>query len=115
VLITRAGHAFRVRTGAGGHFSIALRPGLYAVRVVPAATIGSGLSPRSIRVPAAFIAGKSDWGTYQFPGSFERMQSTACERMTACHLVEGAGHWVQQEQPEETNRLLLSFLRELPA
>ncbi|HXI37098.1 MAG TPA: alpha/beta hydrolase, partial [Burkholderiales bacterium] len=70
---------------------------------------------RSIRVPAAFIAGKSDWGTYQFPGSFERMQSTACERMTACHLVEGAGHWVQQEQPEETNRLLLSFLRELPA
>ena len=51
LIFTRAGHAFRVRTGAGGHFSIALRPGLYAVRVVPAATIGSGLSPRSIRVP----------------------------------------------------------------
>ena len=52
LVFTRAGHAFRVRTGAGGHFSIALRPGLYAVRVVLAATIGSGLSPRSIRVPA---------------------------------------------------------------
>ena len=51
LIFTRAGHAFRVRTTAGGHFSIALRPGLYMVRVVPATTIGSGLSPRSIRVP----------------------------------------------------------------
>ena len=27
------------------------------------------------------------------------------------HLVEGAGHWVQQEQPEVVTRLLLDFLR----
>jgi pimeloyl-ACP methyl ester carboxylesterase len=27
------------------------------------------------------------------------------------HLIAGAGHWVQQEQPEETARLLLRFLR----
>ena len=47
----RAGNAFRVRTGTGGHFSIALRPGVYAVRLVPATTIGSGLSPRTVRVP----------------------------------------------------------------
>ena len=51
LVFTRAGHVFRVRTGTGGHFSIPLRPGLYAVRVSPATTIGSGLSPRSIRVP----------------------------------------------------------------
>jgi pimeloyl-ACP methyl ester carboxylesterase len=25
-------------------------------------------------------------------------------------LVDGAGHWVQQEQAEETSRLLLEFL-----
>jgi hypothetical protein len=48
---TRAGHVFRVRTGVGGHFSIALHPGIYAVRVVPTATIGSRLSPRAVRVP----------------------------------------------------------------
>jgi pimeloyl-ACP methyl ester carboxylesterase len=30
--------------------------------------------------------------------------------MTGVHLVEGAGHWVQQEQPEEVSRLLLAFL-----
>ena len=26
------------------------------------------------------------------------------------HILPGAGHWVQQEQPGETNRLLLDFL-----
>jgi pimeloyl-ACP methyl ester carboxylesterase len=26
------------------------------------------------------------------------------------HLVEGAGHWVQQERPAETNAALLAFL-----
>ena len=51
LVFTRAGHVFRVRTGIGGHFSIALLPGLYTVRVVPTAMIGSRLSPRSIRVP----------------------------------------------------------------
>jgi pimeloyl-ACP methyl ester carboxylesterase len=30
--------------------------------------------------------------------------------MLACHLVDGAGHWVQQERPEATVRLLLEFL-----
>jgi pimeloyl-ACP methyl ester carboxylesterase len=31
--------------------------------------------------------------------------------MIGCHLVDGAGHWVQQEQPSEVSRLLLGFLR----
>ena len=36
--------------------------------------IFSGLT---IDVPSCFIAGESDWGIYQKPGEFERMQS--CE------------------------------------
>ena len=39
------------------------------------------------------------------------MQTKACTDMIGCHLVEGAGHWVQQEQPAEVSRLLLEFLQ----
>jgi pimeloyl-ACP methyl ester carboxylesterase len=66
---------------------------------------------RAIDVPSMFIAGSSDWGTYQRPGVFERMQQSACTRMVGCHLIEGAGHWVQQEQPDRVSELLLRFLR----
>ena len=68
-------------------------------------------SGRTIDVPSCFIAGKSDWGVYQKPGDFETMQEKACTRMVACHLVEGAGHWVQQEQPGQVSTLLLQFLK----
>ncbi len=66
---------------------------------------------RTIVVPSMFIAGAMDWGIYQTPGALETMQSDACSRMSDCHLLDGAGHWVQQEQPEPVVRLLLSFLR----
>jgi pimeloyl-ACP methyl ester carboxylesterase len=65
---------------------------------------------RTIGLPACFIAGDKDWGTYQVPGALERMQRHAFARMEAIHLVPGAGHWVQQEQPQATSRLLLEFL-----
>lgn len=67
---------------------------------------------KTIDQPSMFISGASDWGTYQSPGNFERMQRQVCTDMRAVHLVEGAGHWVQQEQGEETSRLLIEFLRE---
>ena len=60
--------------------------------------------------PQLFIGGKSDWGVYQNPGDLEKMQKTACTRMLGTHLVDWAGHWVQQEQPEEVSKLLLEFL-----
>jgi pimeloyl-ACP methyl ester carboxylesterase len=69
------------------------------------------LAGRAIDVPSMFIAGAADWGVHQKPGEFERMQSKACTDMRACHLVDGAGHWVQQEQPERTSALLIDFLR----
>ncbi|MCA1412722.1 alpha/beta fold hydrolase [Bradyrhizobium sp. NBAIM20] len=65
---------------------------------------------RSIDVPSCFISGKQDWGTYQRAGAFETMQRSACTKMLGCHLVDGAGHWVQQEQPAAVSRLLLDFL-----
>jgi len=32
--------------------------------------------------------------------------------MLGCHLLDDAGHWVQQEQPERVSELLIEFLRE---
>ena len=69
-------------------------------------------SGRIIDVPSCFISGKQDWGTYQRPGVFETMQSTACTRLLGAHLVDGAGHWVQQERPDQVGRLLLQFLKQ---
>jgi pimeloyl-ACP methyl ester carboxylesterase len=69
-------------------------------------------SGRTIDVPSMFIAGKSDWGAYQNPGALERMQKTACTHMAGTHFIDGAGHWVQQEQPEEVSTLLIQFLRD---
>jgi pimeloyl-ACP methyl ester carboxylesterase len=72
-------------------------------------------SGKTIDVPSCWIAGKQDWGTYQRPGVFETMQTTACTHMIGCHLVEGAGHWVQQEQPLEVSHRLLEFLKKARA
>ncbi len=66
---------------------------------------------RTIDVPSCFIAGRRDWGVYQKPGDFERMQERACTRLLGCHLVNDAGHWVQQEQPTKVAELLVEFLR----
>ena len=69
---------------------------------------------RTIDQPSMFIGGKSDWGVFQNPGALERMQKVACTRMVGVHLVDGAGHWVQQEQPEAVSRLLVEFLQRKP-
>ncbi len=80
-------------------------------------TEGAGLGElqvfagRSIDVPSVFIAGRSDWGIYQSPGAIERMQGAGCSAMRGVHLIEGAGHWVQQEKPDEVTELLLGFLK----
>jgi pimeloyl-ACP methyl ester carboxylesterase len=68
---------------------------------------------RTIDVPSCFIAGKSDWGSYQRPGGdMIKMQKDAVTNMLGCHLVDGAGHWVQQEQPDKVSALLLDFVKQ---
>jgi len=69
----------------------------------------SRFSGQRITVPSAYIAGAADWGIHQSPGAFERMQSV-CTQLRSCQILPGAGHWVQQEQAEAVNRLLLEFV-----
>ena len=71
-------------------------------------------SGRTIDQPSMFVSGKSDWGVYQNPGAVERMQKDICTRMTGVHLLDGAGHWVQQEQPAAVSKLLVEFLQRKP-
>ena len=68
-------------------------------------------SGRTIDVPSMFIAGAQDWGIYQTHEAIERMQGSVCTQMRGCHLINQAGHWVQQENPTEVISLLLTFLR----
>ena len=68
---------------------------------------------RTIDQPSLFIAGARDWGIHQRPGALERMDGQACTDLRGLHLLDGAGHWVQQEKSAEVNRLVLDFLRSL--
>jgi pimeloyl-ACP methyl ester carboxylesterase len=66
---------------------------------------------RTIDVPSSFMSGKQDWGVYQNPGALERLEKSITTTYRGTHLIDGAGHWVQQEQPEALTRFLLDFLR----
>jgi len=69
---------------------------------------------KKIDVPSLYIAGKQDWATYQEPGAVENMQNGySCSKFKSMELVDGAGHWVQQEQPEKVIELVSKFLKEV--
>jgi pimeloyl-ACP methyl ester carboxylesterase len=88
--------------------------GLQSYRIGSSGRFGAELqlfSGRTIDQPSMFIAGRSDWGAFQNPGALERMQKSACTRMDGVQFVDGAGHWVQQEQPERVSQLIGDFLR----
>jgi len=92
--------------------------GLQAYRVTTSGQAAAEMrlfGGRGTEVPAAFIGGASDWGVYQKPGDLEAMQGQGCRNLRGIHIVRGAGHWVQQEQPAATVALLRDFLRETAA
>jgi pimeloyl-ACP methyl ester carboxylesterase len=67
-----------------------------------------------IRQPSLFIAGSRD-GVLRFPASKAQIEAfpKTLPGIRGCHILEGAGHWIQQERADEVNRLLLDFLRGL--
>lgn len=66
---------------------------------------------RTVDQPSMFISGDRDWAVWQMPGNLERMRDAVCTNMVGCHLLEGAGHWVQQERPGYVTKLLLELLK----
>jgi pimeloyl-ACP methyl ester carboxylesterase len=65
---------------------------------------------RTIDVPSLFVSGKSDWGVYQRAGSLDGMKRV-CVKFEGVELVDGAGHWVQQEQAAHVAGRLVGFVR----
>lgn len=63
-----------------------------------------------ITVPALFVGGDRDGPTVWGMPSIERFAQTL-PRLWRSEILPGCGHWIQQERPEETNRLLVDFLR----
>ena len=62
-----------------------------------------------ISQPTLFVAGEHD-GVLKFAGgAVERLQQNV-PRLTKKVILPGKGHWIQQEAPEEVNRLILEFL-----
>lgn len=67
-----------------------------------------------IRVPSLFIGGDRDGPTQLGRRAIERFDQTL-PGLVRAEILEGCGHWTQQEKPAEVNRILLDFLAGLPA
>jgi pimeloyl-ACP methyl ester carboxylesterase len=73
------------------------------------------LSPylgRTIQQPTMYLYGELDQIAGNTPEAVEGMQKTLPNLKKVVKL-EGAGHWLQQERPEEVNRELIAFLKSL--
>ncbi|OBK72665.1 alpha/beta fold hydrolase [Mycobacterium sp. 1274761.0] len=68
------------------------------------------LADTQITVPALFVSGTADpIGPTMNPA---RAREVVVGPYTE-QWIDGAGHWVQQERPDDVNRILLAFLREV--
>lgn len=67
-----------------------------------------------IRQPSLFIAGDRD-DVMKFPTSASAVQKfgVTLPGLRGCHILEGAGHWVQRERADEVSRLLVEFVKSL--
>jgi len=62
-----------------------------------------------IRVPSLFIGGDRDGPTLLGAKAIEAFDQNL-PSLVGSHILAGCGHWTQQEQPAEVNRIVLDFL-----
>ncbi len=67
---------------------------------------------RPVTVPTVFIGGDADGPTIWGAQAIARFPKTLPD-LRGSHILERCGHWIQQEKPDEVNRLLLDFLAEV--
>ncbi|MFE7609630.1 alpha/beta fold hydrolase [Streptomyces celluloflavus] len=64
--------------------------------------------------PSLFIGGALDASTTWLADAIEAYPTTL-PGLVSSHVLDGCGHWIQQERPDEVNRLLTGWLAALPA
>ncbi|SDN08807.1 alpha/beta fold hydrolase [Afipia sp. GAS231] len=70
---------------------------------------------QQIAQPAAFLAGSLEPILGMIPGvDMVELMRAQCADLRLVRIMEGAGHWLQQERPAEVNAALLEFLGTLP-
>jgi pimeloyl-ACP methyl ester carboxylesterase len=69
---------------------------------------------QSINQPSLFIAGASD-DVLKFPSSKPQIENfgKTLSGLRGCHVLEGAGHWIQRERAQAVSALLVGFLDDL--
>jgi len=72
------------------------------------------LGARPVAQPSCFIAGSKDPVRHFIPGHdlYETVAGN-CTDLRFSKIIDGIGHWVQQEAPSEVNAALLEFLASL--
>ena len=65
-----------------------------------------------IKQPSLFIGGALDASTTWMSDAIDAYPTTL-PALSASHLLDGCGHWIQQERPDEVNRLLTNWLTAL--
>ena len=70
------------------------------------------LDGAKLQQPAVFIAGEHDVVGKMIPGGYE-IAGAFTPNLKKKVIVPGAGHWIQQERPKETNEALIEFLKSL--
>lgn len=67
-----------------------------------------------IKVPAKFIVGDQDLA-FNFPGVQDYILSGGFKRdvplLEEVIVMEGAGHFITQERPQEISNLIIDFIR----
>jgi len=71
-----------------------------------------GFTLADVTMPSFFIGGTRDVVTVMDSSGIQRMHDQLPDFRGAA-IIEGAGHWTQQERPAEFNEALLGFLRTL--
>lgn len=75
--------------------------------------LGAAYAESPITQPALFIAGEEDVVLKMIPPHAIDSMRSRCPQLRDVVIVPGAGHFVQQEQPQAVNAALLQFLRGL--